>query len=273
MEKLIKYVARVSLYSRRKSEELIKAGKVRINNAVVTEPSAAVTSVDSVSVNNEVVYSDPVKLYIALNKPDGYMSDLQDPQGRKVARELINIDVKLFPVGRLDYHSEGLMIFTNDGDFANTIMHPRYGIEKEYLVKVKGVFEKDDVKKMKEGIVIDGEVYKIEGIHFVRHALKNTARDRKQKIVKRATPHRLFRKEDRTESETKNTWYSVIINEGKNRMIRKIGDAMSHPVLKLKRIRIGKLELENLQPGKYRYFEKREALDTSKNSNKKKNNE
>jgi 23S rRNA pseudouridine2605 synthase len=94
------------------------------------------------------------------------MSDLQDPRGRKLARELINIDAKLFPVGRLDYHSEGLMIFTNDGDFANTIMHPRFGIEKEYLVKVKGSFGKDEIKKMKEGIPIDGEIYKIEGIHF-----------------------------------------------------------------------------------------------------------
>jgi 23S rRNA pseudouridine2605 synthase len=265
MEKLIKYVARVSSYSRRKSEELIKAGKVRINNVTVTEPSAAVTSTDTVSINNEIVHSDPVRLYIALNKPDGYMSDLQDPRGRKTARDLISIDVKLFPVGRLDYHSEGLMIFTNDGDFANTIMHPRYGIEKEYLVKVKGSFGKDEIKKMKDGLVIEGEVYKIEGIRFVRDALKNTARDRKQEMTKKTSPHRSFKKGERAELETKNTWYSVIINEGKNRMIRKIGDAMNHPVLKLKRIRIGKLKLEDLQPGKYRYFEKKEALDTARN--------
>jgi 23S rRNA pseudouridine2605 synthase len=271
MEKLVKYVARVSLYSRRKSEELIEAGKVKINNVLVTEPSTTVTSTDSVSINNEIVHSDPVKLYIALNKPDGYMSDLQDPQGRKVARELINIDVKLFPVGRLDYHSEGLMIFTNDGDFANTIMHPRYEIEKEYLVKIKGSFEKEEIKRMKEGIMIDGELYKIERIHFVRDALKNTARDRKQKMAKATPLHRFFKKGQRIELETKNTWYSVIINEGKNRMIRKIGDAMKHPVLKLKRIRIGKLELEDLQPGKYRYFEKKEALDTARNLNRRKN--
>jgi 23S rRNA pseudouridine2605 synthase len=272
MEKLIKYVARVSLYSRRKSEELIKAGKVRINNITVTEPSATVTSADTVSINNEIVRSDPVKLYIAVNKPDGYMSDLRDPQGRKVARDLINIDVKLFPVGRLDYHSEGLMIFTNDGDFANTIMHPRYGIEKEYFVKIKGSFGKDEIKKMKEGIIIDGEVYKIDGIHFIRDALKNTARDRKQQVTRKPPQDRFFKKGERAELETKNTWYSIIVNEGKNRMIRKIGDAMNHSVLKLKRIRIGKLELQDLQPGKYRYFEKREALDTTKSSNKKKNN-
>jgi 23S rRNA pseudouridine2605 synthase len=270
MEKLVKYVARVSTFSRRKSEELIKTAKVKINNLVVTEPSAPVTSEDSVSVNNEVIQSEPVKLYIALYKPDGYMSDLQDPRGRKLARELIKIDVKLFPVGRLDYHSEGLMIFTNDGDFANTIMHPRYGIEKEYLVKIKGSFEKDEIQKMKEGIVIDKEVYKIEGIHYVHAAMKNAARKRKQEMTKKIPPHRFLKKGDRADLETKNTWYSIIINEGKNRMIRKIGDAMNHPVLKLKRIRIGKLELEDLEPGKYRYFEKREALVNVKNANEKK---
>jgi 23S rRNA pseudouridine2605 synthase len=270
MEKLIKYVARSSLYSRRKSEELIKAGKVKINNVVVLEPSATVTSADSITINNETIQSQSIKLYIALNKPDGYMSDLQDPRGRKTARELINIDVKLFPVGRLDYHSEGLMIFTNDGDFANKIMHPSFGIEKEYLVKVKGSFGKDEIKKMKEGIVIEGEVYKIEGIHFVRDALKNTARDRKQELAKKTPPQKFSKKGDKVNLETKNTWYSIIINEGKNRMIRKIGDAMNRPVLKLKRIRIGKIELGDLQPGKYRYFEKKEALNTAMNARMKK---
>jgi 23S rRNA pseudouridine2605 synthase len=271
MEKLVRYVARISMFSRRKSAELIKIGKVKVNNMVITEPSAPITSEDTVTVNNEIIQSDPVKLYIALNKPDGYMSDLQDPRGRKLARELINIDAKLFPVGRLDYHSEGLMIFTNDGDFANAIMHPRYGIEKEYLVKIKGSFEKDKIKGMKEGIVIDEEVYKIEGIHYVRTALRNVAREKKYGMMKNIPSERSFKKGDKTEVETKNTWYSIIINEGKNRMIRKIGDAMNHPVLKLKRIRIGKLELGDLQPGKYRYFEKREALDTARNANKKKN--
>jgi 23S rRNA pseudouridine2605 synthase len=270
MEKLVKYVARISTFSRRKSEELIKTGKVRINNVVVLEPSALLSTGDSVSINNEIIQSDPFKLYIALYKPDGYMSDLQDPRGRKMARELIKVDAKLFPVGRLDYHSEGLMIFTNDGDFANTIMHPRYEIEKEYLVKIKGSLDKDEIKRMKEGILIDGEVYRIEGIQYVRTAMKNTARDKKQEITKKVPLKRFVKKGERADFEMKNTWYSIIINEGKNRMIRKIGDAMNHPVLKLKRIRIGKLELEDLEPGKYRYFEKREAIGNIKNIQKKK---
>jgi len=270
MEKLVKYIARISTFSRRKSEELIKTGKVKINNVVVMEPSVMVTSEDSVSVNNIIIQSETVKLYIALYKPDGYMSDLQDPRGRKLARELINVDIKLFPVGRLDYHSEGLMIFTNDGDFANEIMHPRYGIEKEYLVKIKGTLKKDEIKRMKEGVVIDGEVYKIEGIDFVRDALKNTARERKQEMAKKITHNRFIKGGDKAYLETKNTWYRIIVNEGKNRMIRKIGDVMNHPVLKLKRTRIGRLELGDLQPGKYRYFEKDEAMGIAKNKRKKK---
>jgi 23S rRNA pseudouridine2605 synthase len=260
MEKLVKYVARVSTLSRRKSEEVIKNGKVKINNVVVREPSAAVSPGDSVSINDEINKYQPVKLYIALYKPDGYMSDLQDPRGRRLARELIDIDIKLFPVGRLDYHSEGLMIFTNDGDFANEVMHPRYGIEKEYLVKIKGALKKEEIQKMKDGIVIGGEVYKIEGIQFIRTAMKIAARE-KRPILRSQGP---FKRGNRSDLETKNSWYSVTVNEGKNRMIRKMADAVDHPVLKLKRIRIGGLDLGDLKPGKYRYFEKDEALDSVK---------
>lgn len=232
MERLSKFVARVSAFSRRKSEDLIRAGRVRINDSVVLEPFKQISSTDSISIDNKnTIGLEAAKIYIALYKPDGYMSDLQDPRGRKLARDLIKIDVKLFPVGRLDYHSEGLMIFTNDGDFANLIMHPRYEIEKEYLVKFKGILGEDEIKRMKHGIMIDKEQFKVDQIRYIRSA-------------------------------TQNTWYSLIVNEGKNRMIRKIGEAIDHPVRKLKRIRIGKLHLGDIKPGDYRYFEKSEALGT-----------
>jgi 23S rRNA pseudouridine2605 synthase len=260
MEKLIKYVSRVSTLSRRKSEELIKSGKVRINTIVMTEPSAAVTSEDSVSINNEMIQSQPMKLYIALYKPEGYISDLQDPRGRKIARDLIDIHVKLFPVGRLDYHSEGLMIFTNDGDFANEIMHPRYGIEKEYLVKMKGVLKKEEVERMIKGVVIDGEVYKLEGIQFIRTAIRNAFREKQIATTRSADAQSSSKRGNRPDLGAKNSWYRIIVNEGKNRMIRKIADAMKHPVLKLKRVRIGRLELDDLEPGRHRYFEKDEAM-------------
>ena len=271
MEKLVKYVARVSVFSRRKSETLIKAGKVKINNVIVQDLSASINSGDSVTIDNEIIKSEPVKLYIALNKPDGYISDLQDPHKRKLARDLIKINGRIFPVGRLDYHSDGLMIFTNDGDFANEIMHPKYGIEKEYLVKVKGSFSKEEIQKMKKGVIINGENYKIEGIQFVRTAVKNAFREKEQVMMKSKNLQRLFKNRDKTDIETKNTWYSITVNEGKNRMIRKIGDVMNHPVLKLKRVRIGKLKLDGLESGKYRFFEKIEALGNKISTKKKKN--
>ena len=255
MEKLVKYVARVSTYSRRKSEQLIKSGNVRVNGLAITQPSVPVMPGDSVVINEKLVKSEPVPIFIALNKPDGYMSDLNDPRGRKMARDLIRIETKLYPVGRLDYHSEGLMIFTNDGEFANTVMHPRFGIDKEYLVKVKGRLERNDLEKLKQGITIEGQIYRIEGIRKIGDAVRIGAREQKK---------------ENFAGKQANVWYSIVINEGKNRMIRKLADAVGHPVLKLKRTRIGKLQLADLEPGKYRYFEKSELLGKQKDKNKKK---
>ena len=242
-------MARVSTYSRRKSEELIKAGKVKINGRVISQPSAIVLPDDVVVINAKQIKSEPVPLYIALNKPAGYISDLQDPRGRKITRDLIKVDTKLFPVGRLDYQSEGLMIFTNDGDFANTIMHPRYEIEKEYLIKVKGLIQKDDIERLKTGITIEGQIYRIEGIWKIGNASRNSAREPLK---------------GRRSGTTANTWYRVTVNEGKNRMIRKLADAVGHPVLKLKRTRIGKLRLAGLATGKYRYLDKSEVFGRTK---------
>lgn len=191
--------------------------------------SAEVGPKDTVSCDGVVLCAEAIRVYIALNKPDGYISDLKDPKGRKLARNLIKHDLRLFPVGRLDYHSEGLMIFTNDGDLANHVMHPRHNVTKEYLVKFKGFLDKDSVARMKRGVVIDKEVYKAE---VVRLAKRSTA----------------------------NVWYTIVVNEGKNRMIRKMGDALGHPVLKLIRIRIGKLSLADLEPGEYRHVERSDIV-------------
>lgn len=261
MERLSKYVARVSSFSRRKSEDLIRAGKVKVNKVVVLEPFRQVEPTDIVLIDNQIMEYEPVKLYIALYKPDGYMSDLQDTRGRKMARDIIKIDVKLFPVGRLDYHSEGLMIFTNDGDFANQIMHPRYEIEKEYLVKFKGLLSRDEMNKIKQGIMI-GDSKREYGKHESGYDEKKLPVVPSYKKEKGTVVKELYKVEEIrfAHAATKNAWYNVIINEGKNRMIRKIGEAIDHPVLKLKRVRIGGLHLGDLQPGEYRYFEKKEIL-------------
>ncbi len=261
MERLSKYVARVSSFSRRKSEDLIKAGKVKVNKEVVLEPFRQVEPSDFILIDNQIMEYEPIKLYIALYKPDGFMSDLQDTRGRKMARDIIKIDVKLFPVGRLDYHSEGLMIFTNDGDFANEIMHPRYEIEKEYLVKFKGLLSRDEINKIKQGIMI-GDSKREYGKHESGYDEKKQSAIPSHKKEKGLATKELYKVEEIrfAHAATKNAWYTVVINEGKNRMIRKIGEAINHPVLKLKRVRIGGLQLGDLQPGEYRYFEKKEIL-------------
>lgn len=229
MESLLKFISRASTFSRRRSEELIRDGRVKVNGHVITSPSITVSDQDTVAIDNKTLHSQTINVYIALNKPAGYLSDLKDTRGRKLARDLIKHDLKLFPVGRLDYNSEGLMLFTNDGETANYIMHPRYGVTKEYLVKFKGIPSRETIRKMKNGLTIDGELYRADEVRTVR-AAQNSA------------------------------WCMVVVNEGKNRMIRKMGDAVGHPVLKLKRVRIGKLLLGDLNPGEYRHVEKKEII-------------
>jgi 23S rRNA pseudouridine2605 synthase len=228
--RLSKYLARNGAASRRKSEELVRRGKVKVNGIVVLEPQhKVIPGVDIILLDGLALNPDTKYVNIALYKPVGYISDLIDVRERRVARELVDLDEKIFPVGRLDYNSEGLMIFTNDGDFANRVMHPRYCVEKEYLVKFKGILGRDAMMRMRKGIGIEGDVYKVKSIVYAGSSIKNT-------------------------------WYSVIVDEGKNRMIRKIGNAVNHPVLKLKRVRVGNLRLGDLRPGEYRLFNKKELL-------------
>ncbi len=224
LQRLSKYLSHSGVASRRKSEEIIRSGRVLVNNIKILEPQHLIDqNKDTVKVDNRLVSIINAKIYIALNKPVGYLSDMKDPANRKLARNLINIDTKIFPVGRLDYNSEGLILFTNDGDFAYRIMHPKFNVEKEYLVKFKDRLSNDDFAKLKKGITIDGTVCKISDIGFVKASIKNN-------------------------------WYRLIINEGRNRIIRKIGERIGHHVLKLKRIRIGNIKLADLEPGQYRFL-------------------
>ncbi len=229
MESLVKFLSRAGPFPRRQAEALIQEGRIKVNNATATSPSLQVGPHDQVCVDGRVVTAEIIRVYIALNKPDGYISDLKDARGRKLARELIKHDLRLFPVGRLDYHSEGLMIFTNDGDFANQVMHPRYNVTKEYLVKFKGVLTREAVAKMKKGVLVEGELYRADGVRLAKRSPANV-------------------------------WYSIIVNEGKNRMIRRMADALGHPVLKLRRVRIGKLLLGDLKPGEYRHVERGDII-------------
>lgn len=226
--RLSKFLSISGVASRRKTEELIKSGRIKVNNEIVLEPFFNIEpEKDTVTIDDTKVKSIKKLIYIALYKPIKYISDLKDDKGRKLARELIDIEGKLFPVGRLDYNSEGLILFTNDGDFANIIMHPKYGIEKEYFVKVKDALDNEDILRLKKGIKIDNDFCKVEKITFLKSAQKNN-------------------------------WYVFIVKQGKNRMIRKMCLAIKHPVLKLVRVRIGNITLGNLEPGQYRFLTEKE---------------
>jgi len=151
-ERLSKYLSNSGVASRRKCDDIIKSGRVKVNDITVLEPFYRVLpSKDNVTVDNCTLNTNNNPLYIALYKPVQYLSDLVSEKNRKVTRTLIPIKTYLFPIGRLDYNSEGLMLFTNDGDFANRIMHPRYGVEKEYLAKFKGIISDDLLYEIRKG--------------------------------------------------------------------------------------------------------------------------
>ena len=235
-ERLSKYLSNSGIASRRKCDDIIKSGRVKVNDIIVLEPFYRVLpNKDNVTVDNRTINTNNNPLYIALYKPVQYLSDLVSEKNRKVTRTLIPIKTYLFPIGRLDYNSEGLMLFTNDGDFANRIMHPRYGVEKEYLAKFKGIISDDLLYEIRKGLLIENSVYRVDSIKFINLSFSNS-------------------------------WYNIILKEGKNRMIRKIGSKIKHPVLKLKRIRIGPVKLGNLKPGEFRLLTDKERNTLLKSS-------
>jgi 23S rRNA pseudouridine2605 synthase len=229
-ERLSKVLSQHGVGSRRKCDTIIASGKVKVNGHVQNKPYCPVDpTTDRILVNDIELANRPSFIYVALFKPVGFISDLSDPRGRKTARSLISINERLFPVGRLDFNSEGLIIFTNDGCIADKIMHPRNMIEKEYYVKTSGHLDSDDIALLNGGITISGQLLKTSSI----------------KELKR---------------NPTNGWYSIIIKEGKNRMIRKMLDGIHHNTIRLKRIRIANILLGNLKPGEFRLLSKEEIV-------------
>ncbi len=226
--RLSKFLGQAGISSRRKADEIIRSGRATVNNIVVLDPFVRVTpDKDLVSVDGKIIKYHVAHKYLALHKPPGYLSDLKDTQNRRLARSLLDDKERLYPVGRLDYQSEGLMLFTNDGAFAQAAMHPRYEVEKEYEVKVKGRLDSGTLQGLTQGVSLQGERYRFDVI----------------------TPMR---------AQSQNGWYRVIIHEGRNRIIRKAMEAVSHPVIKLRRVRIGPVLLGSLGPGQHRSLTLRE---------------
>jgi len=220
--RLNKYLARAGVTSRRKADLLIEQGRVRINGEIVTRLGSQInTREDKVEVNGVEIKPES-KHYLALNKPPGYVVTLDDPLGRPTVKELLpDLGVRLFPVGRLDFNSEGLLLFTNDGELAHRLIHPRYGIRKVYMVRIKGRIQGRDLRVLSEGVYLDN---------------RKTSPD-KLKLIKRDSGSSLLR---------------VEIHEGRKREIRRMFQAVGYHVVKLMRIQFAGLKLGSLEKGKWR---------------------
>jgi len=225
MERLQKVIANCGYCSRRKAEELIVQGKVYVNGNLVTELGTKVKTDDTIVVEGVTLNKSTKKEYYLLNKPRGVICSVKDDKGRKVVTDLIDTNERIYPVGRLDYDTTGLLILTNDGDFANILMHPSNEVEKTYLAIIEGIMTTEEIYKLKDGIVIDGE-----------------------KIV----PRRLkIKKKDVEKNKEK---VEITIVEGKNHIVKKMFEAVGHPVNKLTRERLAFLDVKGLQSGDYRYL-------------------
>lgn len=231
MPRLQKIIARSGFTSRRKAEQLIKEGRVSVDGEVVSELGAqADPEKQTISINGRPLVNAPEKIYLLLNKPRGYVTTVKDPQGRPTVISLLKgINQRVFPVGRLDIDTSGALLLTNDGDLANRIIHPRYNIKKTYIARVSGFPSKPDLKRLTEGIEIEGRLTapaRIKTIKSSRHS----------SVLK------------------------ISIHEGRKRQIRKMFAAIGHPVLELTRIAYGNLKLGELPSGKYRVLHEKELV-------------
>lgn len=229
MERLQKVIAQSGVTSRRKAEELIVEGKVKVNGKVVRELGTKVSSNDEILVNDELISSEQKEYYI-LNKPRGVLSTTSDDKNRKTVVDMIPTTTRIYPVGRLDYDTTGLILLTNDGEFANILMHPRSEIDKVYVAKLKGIVKGEQINKLKEGVLIDNTLVKASRVK-----------------LKKQDP------------KTNTCMVQIIIHEGKNHQVKKMFDAVGYEVLKLKREKVAFFDLKGLQSGEYRKLTAKEV--------------
>ena len=230
--RLQKFIADCGVTSRRKAEELIVQGRVTVNGNTVRELGTKVSSAqDVVMVDGRIIDLNSVKpIYLLLYKPRGYVTTISDPEGRRTVMDLCKeIQERIYPVGRLDYLSEGLLILTNDGEVANMVMHPSFNVVKVYEVKVFGAINDILLKKLRAGARVDGDFIKPLSVRVIRQLPGKT-------------------------------WLEFRLGEGKNREIRKLCEAFDITVDKLKRVAIGGLSVDGLAPGNYRFLSKKELV-------------
>lgn len=232
--RLQKYLAAAGVASRRKCEEFILQGRVEVNGSIITELGTRVIESDQVKVDGKSVKAEENKIYIMLNKPSGYVTTAKDQFSRKTVLDLIEgIQERIYPVGRLDYDTSGLLLLTNDGSMAFKLTHPGHEVKKVYHARVIGKITDDDVTSFKNGVIIDEEA---------------------------TSPARLTILEEKTERSL----VEIEIHEGKNRQVRKMCEAIGHPAISLKRVSVGTLSLGNLPEGQWRYLKTEELENITK---------
>jgi len=223
-ERLQKIIAQAGLASRREAEKWIEQGKVFLNGHPAKLGDRADLTVDQIRVNGKDLTTVEEKVTVLLNKPRGYVSTLKDPEGRRLVTDLVaDIPQRLFPVGRLDYNTEGLILLTNDGVLAQRVSHPSHHIEKTYLVKVRGLLTVKMVKRLELGLILE---------------------DGKTAPAKVAN----------IRTSGSNCWFELTLHEGRNRQVRRMCDVLGLSVVRLKRIRLGFLDLNNTTTGCYRHL-------------------
>lgn len=228
MERLQKVMASRGVGSRRACEELILAGRVAVNGEIVKEMGTKVGEDDIIAVDGrELTSSHEPLVYLMLNKPKGCVTTVSDPQGRKTVMDLIpDVQYRVYPVGRLDFDTEGLLLLTNDGDLSYVLTHPSHGVEKTYLAVVRGTPSEEAIQQLKRGILLD------DGMTSPAQV----------KLLKRGSRSEIL----------------LTIHEGRKRQVRRMLQAVGHPVVSLRRIKFGPLSLNGLPPGKYRYLSTQE---------------
>lgn len=228
-DRLQKVIAQSGITSRRKAEQLIIDGNVKVNGQVVTELGTKVTNADNVVVNGIPLVKEAF-VYYMLYKPRGVISSLKDDKGRKVVVDLMDgVSERVFPIGRLDYDTSGILLLTNDGDFANLLMHPKHGIKKIYVAKIKGIPDNRELARLKKGVKAEKDLLKVADYNIL-----STDKRKNTMIIE------------------------LTLQEGKNRHVRRMMEQLGYPVMKLKREKYSTLTLDGLKPGEYRALSPKE---------------
>lgn len=232
MERLQKFLANRGVASRRACEQLIEQGRVTVNGHVINQLGTKVEpTIDVVKVDGKVISDLDHKLYILLNKPAGYVTTAKDPEGRPTVLDLLtDITQRVYPVGRLDYETEGLLLLTNDGELTHALTHPSHRVNKTYHARIKGIPSEENLEHLRKGVELEDGLTAPAEIRVIKQ-------------------------------EKAGIWIEVTIHEGRNRQVRRMLEHIGHPVIYLSRVRLGLLHLEGLPTGKYRLLTPREIRD------------